>query len=198
MEFLDPAYDLIRETFRRSKIAFMDRDAFKRFARSLGENSKLLMAEHQGVAQSYSLFAFSSPCAYWIYGGNIQGQHPGAMKLLQWEAILLFRNLGVRKFDFFGARINHRRAPSRKDQPDEETSWRYPVAGLYVEVLSPAVAGLAVFEGVRMLRGGDIVDQEGHEIEGYWRGPGKNTGDRPGMSRQKEAQYNSCRTVQIA
>src|SRR5215472_981320 len=31
-EFLDPAYDLIRETFRRSKMGFMSRDSFRRFA----------------------------------------------------------------------------------------------------------------------------------------------------------------------
>ncbi len=69
------------------KEGFMSRDSFKRFALSLGDNGKLLVAEHQGVAQSYSLFAFSTPCAYWIYGGNIHQQHQGAMKLLQWEAI---------------------------------------------------------------------------------------------------------------
>lgn len=77
MEFLDSAYDLIHETFRRSKIGFMSRDSFKRFALSLGDNGKLLTAEYQSVAQSYSLFAFSTPCAYWIYGGNIERQHQG-------------------------------------------------------------------------------------------------------------------------
>jgi hypothetical protein len=168
LEFLDPAYDLIRETFCRSKIAFMDRDFFKRFALSLGENGKLLMAEYQGVAQSYSLFAFSEPCAYWIYGGNIHHQHQGAMKLLQWEAIRLFRDLGVRKFDCFGARINPQKG-SKQDGINlmkkhlgatlsEGYVWKYSLRPWRAWMYSA---------GVRVLRGGDIVDQEGHKLKDY-------------------------------
>jgi hypothetical protein len=167
-EFLDPAYDLIRETFHRSKIAFMGRDAFKRFALSLGGNGKVLMAEYQGVPQSYSLFAFSTPCAYWIYGGNIHPQHQGAMKLLQWEAICLFRNLGIRKFDFFGARINPRKGSKQEGinlmkkhlgaTLSEGYLWKYSLRPWRASVYSM---------GVRVLRGGDIVDQEGHKLKNY-------------------------------
>ena len=109
IEFLDPAYDLIRETFRRSKLAFMERDAFRELVIALGEHGKLMMAEYQGVAQNYSLYAWSAPCAYAIYSGNTHRQHKGAYKLVQWEAIRFFRNLGILKFDFYGARINPRK-----------------------------------------------------------------------------------------
>jgi FemAB family len=168
MEFLNPAYDLIRETFRRSKMPFMNRDTFKRFALALGENGKVLMAEYQGVAQSYSLYAFSTPCAYWIYGGNIRHQHQGAMKLLQWEAIRLFRNLGVRKFDFFGARINPQKGSKQEGinlmkknlgaTLSEGYVWKYSLRPWRSWVYST---------GVRFLRGGDIVDQEGHKLKDY-------------------------------
>jgi len=166
MEFLDPAYDLIRETFRRSKIGFMDRASFKRYANALGDNGKVLMAEYQGVAQSYSLFGFSTACAYWIYGGNIQGQHQGAMKLLQWEAIRLFRVLGVRKFDFYGARINPPKASKQEGinqmkkhlgaTLSEGYAWKY--------ALRPWRAWLYSI-GVRIAKGGDIVDQEAHKLK---------------------------------
>jgi hypothetical protein len=168
MEFLDPAYDVIRETFSRSKIAFMHRDSFKRFALALGDNGKLLIAEYQGVAQSYSLFAFSTPCAYWMYGGNIHHQHQGAMKLLQWEAIRLFRNLGVCKFDFFGARINPQKGSKQEGinlmkkhlgaTLSEGYMWKYSLRPWHAWVYSI---------GVRVLRGGDIVDQEGHKLKDY-------------------------------
>jgi hypothetical protein len=168
MDLLDPAYDVIFETFRRSKLTFMSREAFKRFAVALGENGKLLMAEHQGVAQSYALFAFSTPCAYWIYGGNIHGLHQGAMKLLQWEAIRLFRSLGVRKFDFFGARINPPKGSKQEGinlmkkhlgaTLSEGYMWKYPLRPWRAQVYSMAV---------RMLRGGDIVDQERHNLKPY-------------------------------
>src|SRR5690349_13869868 len=54
IELLDSAYDLIRETFQRSKMSFMDRESFQRFAHALGENGKILMAEYHGTPQSYS------------------------------------------------------------------------------------------------------------------------------------------------
>ena len=167
-EFVDPAYELIRDTFRRSKLAFMNRDSFKRFALSLGENGKLLMAEYQGVPQSYSLFAFSTPCAYWIYGGNIQGQHQGAMKLLQWEAILLFRKLGIHKFDFFGARINPPKGSKQEGinlmkkhlgaTLAQGYMWKYSLRPWRAWVYSTSV---------RVLRGGDIVDQEAHRLKDF-------------------------------
>ena len=90
------------------------------------------------------------------------------MKLLQWEAIRLFRNLGVRKFDFFGARINPQKGSKQEgNQSDEETVWSHAVRGLHVEVLSPAVARVGVFDRrPRCFAGGDIVDQEGHKVAG--------------------------------
>jgi hypothetical protein len=168
MKYLEPAYELIRDTFSRSKIAFMQRDAFNRFASSLGENGKLLLAEYQGIAQSYSLFAFSAPCAYWIYGGNIRDHHQGAMKLLQWEAIRLFRIVGIRAFDFFGARINPEKGSKQESinlmkkhlgaTLSEGYMWKYSLRPWRASVYSI---------GVRLLRGGDIVDQEGHKLGGY-------------------------------
>jgi len=168
MELLDPAYDLIRETFRRSKMGFMSRDSFKQLALSLGENCKLLVAGHQSVTQSYSLFAFSTPSAYWIYGGNIQGQHPGAMKLLQWEAIRLFRTLGVHKYDFFGARID---PPKGSKQEGINKMKKHLGASLsqgYVWKYSLRPSRAWVYsKAVRVLRGGDIVDQEEHKMKDY-------------------------------
>jgi hypothetical protein len=168
MKFLEVAYDLIRETFRRSKIPFMDRAAFERFVSGLGENAKLLRAEHQGVVQSYCLFAFSSPCAYAIYAGNVPHQHQGANKLLYWEAIRLFRGLGVRTFDFFGARINPHKGSKQEGinllkilmgaTLSQGYMWKYSLRPWRACVYSV---------GVRALRGGDIVDQESHKLKDF-------------------------------
>jgi hypothetical protein len=168
LELLDPAYDLMRETFRRSKLGFMSRESFKKFALSLGENCKLLVAEYESVAHSYSLFAFSAPSAYWIYGGNIEGQHPGAMKLLQWEAIRLFRTLGVCKYDFYGARID----PPKGSKQEGINKMKKHLGGTLSEgyvwkySLRPSRAWV-YSKAVRVLRGGDIVDQEGHKMKDY-------------------------------
>jgi hypothetical protein len=168
LEYLEPAYNLIRETFSRSKLEFMNYDAFHRFAHGLGENGKLLKAEYQSIAQSYCLFGFSNYCAYAIYAGNIFPQHQGAIKLMQWEAIRLFRSFGVRKFDFVGARINPEKG-SKQDSINmmkkrfgailsEGYMWKYS--------LRPWRSFLYSI-GVRLLRGGDIVDQEAHKLKEY-------------------------------
>jgi hypothetical protein len=167
-EFVDAAYELIRDTFRRSRLGFMDRESFKRFARSLGENGKLLMAEYQGVPQSYSLFAFSDFCAYWIYGGNIPAQHQGAMKLLQWEAIRLFQKLGVHKFDFFGARINPPKGSKQEGINQMKKHLGATMAQGYMWKYSLRPWRAWVYStSVRLLRGGDIVDQEGQRLKDF-------------------------------
>jgi hypothetical protein len=168
MELLDSAYDMFRETFRRSKMGFMSRNSFKQLALSLGENCKLLVAEHQGVTQSCSLFAFSTPSSYWIYGGNIQNQQTGAMKLLQWEAIRLFRGLGVHKYDFYGARID----PPKGSKQEGINKMKKHLGGSLLQgymwkySLRPSRAWL-YSKAVRVLRGGDVVDQEEHKMKDF-------------------------------
>jgi hypothetical protein len=168
MDFLEPAYDLIRETFRRSKMDFMHRDAFERFALGLGEHGKLLTAEYQGVAHSYCLFGFSQPCAYAIYAGNIHHQHQGAIKLLQWEAIRLFQSLGVRKFDFLGARINPQKGSKQEaiNLMKKRFGATLSVGYMWKYSLRPWRARVYSI-GVRLLNGGDIVDQEGPRLKDY-------------------------------
>jgi lipid II:glycine glycyltransferase (peptidoglycan interpeptide bridge formation enzyme) len=146
-------------------MGFMDREAFRRLVLALGENGKLLMAEYDGIPQSYSFFAFSAPCAYWMYGGNIEGQHPGAMKLLQWETIRSFRTAGVRRLDFYGARVD---PPKGSKQEGinlmkkhlgasllQGYMWKYP--------LRPWAAW-AYSAAVKVIKGGDIVDQEARKL----------------------------------
>lgn len=166
VEGLNEAHYLIRETFSRSKMSFMSRDQFQRFALSLGENCKILVAEYNGVAQSYALFAFSVPSAYWVYGGNIQDQHQGAMKLLQWEAIRMFRNLGVLKLDFYGARVDPPTGSKQEgiNKMKKNLGAKMMQGYLWKYSLRPSRSWL-YSKTVLLLRGGDIVDQEEHKLK---------------------------------
>src|SRR5205085_169956 len=104
-------------------------------------------------------------CAYAIYAGNIQHQHQGAIKLLQWEAIRNFRNLGVRRFDFVGARINPQKGSKQEAinlmkkrfgaTLSEGYIWKYSIRPWRALVYSTSI---------RLIRGGDIVDQERHKL----------------------------------
>src|SRR5262249_31959954 len=117
------------------------------------------------------LFGFSQPCAYAIYAGNISRQHQGANKLLYWEAIRDFHALGVRKFDFLGARVKP--SMGSKQEALNETKRRFgaTLSEGYMWKYSLRPWRARVYSlGVRMLRGGDIVDQERHKLKNNRRG----------------------------
>jgi len=165
LEQLDGAYMLIKDTFKRSKLPFMNFESFRRFVLGLGNYGKIMIADYQGIAQSYVVFAFSDYCAYAVYAGNIVGQIKGANKLLYWEAIRQFKRLGIQRYDFMGARINPE--PGTKQ---EELSlfkkrfgatlkqgyiWKYPLHPLKYRLYCLAA---------RLRSGGDIVDVERHKL----------------------------------
>jgi len=166
MQYLEPAYELIADTFKRSKLPFMSFDSFKRFVLGLGENGKIMVAEHQGVPQSYVVFGFSDYCAYAIYAGNIRRQLQGANKLLYWEAIRFFRDLGVKRYDFVGARIDPEKGSKQESinllkkhfgaNLIKGYIWKYSLRPMKSMLYSLAV---------RLLRGGDIVDHERHKLK---------------------------------
>jgi lipid II:glycine glycyltransferase (peptidoglycan interpeptide bridge formation enzyme) len=164
-EYIDASYALVRETFKRSKLPFMSHEAFKRYVAGLGEYGKVMIADYQGTVQSSTVYAFSDYCAYAIYGGNLAETHQGTMKLLQWEAMRQFQKLGVRRFDFVGARINPE--PGSKQEAlnsfkrrfgatlEQGYMWKYSLHPLKYRLY-----GLAA----RVRSGGDIVDAERHKL----------------------------------
>jgi hypothetical protein len=163
--YIDASYSLVKETFQRSKLPFMSHEAYKRYTAGLGEYGRILVADFQGIVQSSTLYAFSNTCAYAIYGGNLAETHQGTMKLIQWEAIRLFRNLGVKHFDFVGARIN----PEKGSKQEAINSfkrrfgatlksgymWKYSFHPLKYRLYNIAA---------RLRSGGDIVDAERHKL----------------------------------
>lgn len=164
---LASAYDLIRETFRRSSLPFMNRANFEGFVHGLGEQGKLLVAERNGVVHSCCIFGFSRCTAYAIYAGNLEHQHQGANKLLYWQAMRLFRALAVRTFDFYGARVNPKNGSKQEGinqlkilmgaNLSQGYMWKHSLRPWRSWVYSAAV---------RVLRGGDIVDQEADNLNG--------------------------------
>ena len=165
IEYLERAYKLIKETFERSKLPFMDYKSLQRYMAGLGERGKLLAAEINGNIESCVIYAFSDYCAYAVYAGNVPRQHQGANKLVYWEAFRLFKQLGVARFDFVGARIDPAKGSKQeainlfKQRMGAHLTrgyiWKYPLRPWKSFVYSGAV---------RLLRGGDIVDRERHKM----------------------------------
>ena len=165
MEFMDIAYELIRDTFKRSKIGFMGYEAFRRYLLGLGENVKIFVADYQGTAQGCLVVPFSRHTAYYAYGGSIPEPRTGATNLLQWEAIQIFCELGIQRYDFVGVRIN----PEKGSKQEGLMLFKQRFGGQLVQgymwkcALRP-LKFAAYSLAVRLLRGGDIVDQECHKL----------------------------------
>ncbi len=165
VKHLDVAFELIRDTLKRSRMEFMPYEKFRQMVFGLGENVKIIIARHDGALQGCAVIPFSDYSAYYVYGGSVSRPVTGALNLLHWEAIKLFRGLGVKRYDFVGVRIN----PEKGTKQDglmmfkerfggglmQGYLWKYPFHRFLY---------LAYCIGVRTLRGGDIVDQEKHKL----------------------------------
>lgn len=159
------SYRFIRDTFKRSRLPFMGQSAYEAFLAGLSEYGKLLVADHRGLAQSFCAFAYSGFCAYAIYAGNAPDLPQGANKLLYWDALRLFKSMGVRTYDFVGTRINPE--PGSKQESLSRFKkrfggalkrgyiWKYPLRPIKYRLY-----GLAA----RIRTGGDIVDAERHKM----------------------------------
>jgi len=165
-EYLDTSYALVRDTLKRSALDFMSYKALTRYVHSLKDNVKILVADFQGTMQGCAVIPFSDHSAYYVYGGSISEPLTGAMNLLQWEAIRQLRNLGVKRYDFVGARINPEKGSKQdglmmfKERFGGKLSrgyiWKYSLHPLKYFTYNLAI---------RFLRGGDIVDAERHKLE---------------------------------
>lgn len=165
IEHLDTTYELIRNSFKRSKIGFMGHGEYSRLIRGLGENVKLYVASYQGHVHGCLVLPYSICSAYALYSGRIPTAESGTMNLLRWEAIRQFREMGVQRFDSVGIRINPDKGSKQEGlkvfkqgfggQLVQGYMWKYPI-----HRLKYAIYALAI----RQLRGGDIVDRERHKL----------------------------------
>jgi hypothetical protein len=160
-EYLDASYELVASTLKRSGSSFKGYDDFKKRVLALGEYVKIFVAEHEGVIQGCMVAPFSEHTAYNCYAGSKPEPVLGSMHLLHWEAIRQFRASGVRYFDFQGVRINPEKGSKQEGILNYKQGfggrlvqgflWRYPLRPL---------KGIMYSVAVRLLMGGDIVDQE--------------------------------------
>ncbi len=164
-EYTDVAYNLVRDTLKRTKLGFMKYEAFKRYIVSFGINIRIYVAYYKGSLQGCAIIPFSDYSAYYVYGGSVPAPLTGAINLLHWEAIRQFRDLGVKRYDFVGVRINPKKGSKQEGLMKFKQRfggklifgymWKYSIDKVRYKVYSIAI---------RLLRGGDIVDLERHKL----------------------------------
>lgn len=100
------AYNLIRNTFKRSNKGFMSAHNFDILIEKLVGNIKIFVAYHNDIAQGCAVIPYSKHTAYYSHGGSISKPKSGALNYLQWFVIKYFKEKGVQYYDFAGARIS--------------------------------------------------------------------------------------------
>ena len=161
LEYLDAAYHLVAATLKRSDVGFKTYDEFKNTVSSLGENLRILVAEHEGVIHGCLISPFSQHTAYSWYSGSRPESVRGSMHLLHWEAMRQFRALGVKRFNFQGVRID----PEKGSRQEGIMSYKKGFGGTLVQgymwkYRMHALKWAAYSVAMRLLQGGDVVDQE--------------------------------------
>ena len=170
IEHLETAYRLTLASFlrsargpiqRRRVAARMDYREFCRHVNGLGEYVKVFVAEHQGVPQSAAVMPYSGHSAYYLHGGSVEKPLTGASNLLQWEAMRVFRQLGVQRYNLFGVRV----APDPGSKAEGIRKFKERFGGQFVSgwmwkcALHPTKY-LLYEVAARIRNGGDVVDQE--------------------------------------
>lgn len=165
-EYAEIAYQLIKDTFRRSKLGFMKLSEFKKYLSGLENNVMISVAEHKAKIQACLVIPFSQHSAYYVYGGSIPEPETGSTNLLHWEAIRYFKRAGVKYYDFVGVRI----APDRGSKQEGLSQYKERFGGKlykgYIWKYNLNRPGYLIYSlGVKLLRGGDIVDAEKHKLQ---------------------------------
>lgn len=165
IEHLETAYAVFSDTMKRSHERAKALAEIKTLVCSLGDHARVFVAIYEGAVQASLIMAFSDHTAYTLYGGTVERPTRGAMHLLHWEAMRKFRELGVKRFNFSGVRMHPDKGSKQEGiltfktrfggQLIEGYMWKYPLRRL------PTLVYTA---GMRMLRGGDVVDLEHHKL----------------------------------
>jgi len=169
LEYLETAYELVRDSFKRSSGGFagqmrlhlrMDYEGFLKQINALGENVRILVAEHEGKVQGCAVIPFSEHSAYYMHGGSVPSPLTGALNLMHWEAMRQLRDLRVRSYNLVGARPNPQSGSKQEGIRRFKERfggtlvrgymWKYQFCPLKSSLYSLAT---------RVRNGGDIVDQ---------------------------------------
>ena len=163
-KYCDITYRLIKDTFRRSKISFINQEKYAKIIMSLKKHVKIYIAvSDNDEIQGCAVLPFSKYSAYYLHGGSITKPLTGALNYLHWYAINNFKAMGVKKYDFFGARIDPPRGSKLEgiDRFKRRFGAEFKKGYLWKYVYKPWKYELFSFiYKIMKNKAGDIIDQE--------------------------------------
>lgn len=95
-------FNNLKETMNRQNRSYpllQELDGLKPF-------SKFYIAKKDGVVQGCAVLPFNKYGAYYLYGGSVVRPYTGSLNYMHYFAMLELKKIGVKKYDFMGARPN--------------------------------------------------------------------------------------------
>ncbi len=104
-EYIDIAYDMIKETQERSGRTFYNKKYFIDMLNAIKENVYIYICMDNNV-QGVAIIVFDEQAGYYLFGGSKDKPLSGAINLMHWKILLDLKNNGISKYDFVGARLS--------------------------------------------------------------------------------------------
>lgn len=93
---------LANMTYSRSGKSDAGESYYQKLMKNLDNNAIIMLARKDKELQSAGMFYYNNEIAYYLHGASIVRPEPGATNFLLWEAMLHFKNIGVKSFSFVG------------------------------------------------------------------------------------------------
>lgn len=106
MNLLDDYVKLSIETYLRTSNSTVGFDYYKGLVKGLDDNSIIFIAYKDDIPQSGALFYYNNSIAYYLHGASSSSPEPGTTNFLLWEAMMFFKEMGIRQFSFVGYHYN--------------------------------------------------------------------------------------------
>jgi hypothetical protein len=167
-EFLEDALKIFQEVSNYGGLKYPDREAIQIILKHLYPNIQLYVSYHNDIPQSCNLFFYNKYSHYGLYSAAVEKPAFGANYLLFWKMICDLKTMGVKYFDFVGARIYPE--PGSKQEKIQLFKkhfggalikgylWKMPVSKFKYNVYNYLIKIVFVIKQKTYL--GDIIDQE--------------------------------------
>ena len=104
-DIFNDVYDLIYDTLLRNNLGMIKKRKLLDILHNMPENILVIGSYLDNIIQTGAIIIYNKLKAYYFWGGSINKPSLGANNLLHWEAIKYLKGLGVKEYDFVGARI---------------------------------------------------------------------------------------------
>ena len=99
---IDIIFKNLKDTMLRQNRSYPSKDELTR----LKSFSKFFIAKKDDIVQGCAVLPFNKNGAYYLYGGSVVRPYTGSLNYMHYYAMLELKKLGVKRYDFMGARPN--------------------------------------------------------------------------------------------